>query len=107
LEGLAKQVKLVCTDLVAVARSRPTVFLEITLSGVRECFPSGVVSPRRGWPEKRPFDACHLIALKLTFRIMHRARQLPFAQSLAILYHDLCTERRISKGKAKGSLSRA
>jgi hypothetical protein len=32
-------------------------------------FPSGVVSPRWGWPEKLPFGARHLIALKLTFRM--------------------------------------
>jgi hypothetical protein len=30
------QLKLVCTGLVALARSRPTAFLEITPSGVRE-----------------------------------------------------------------------
>jgi hypothetical protein len=36
---------LVCTGLVALARSRPTAFLKITLSGVREC-PLGVVSLR-------------------------------------------------------------
>jgi hypothetical protein len=39
------QVKLVCTDLVALARSRPTAIPEITLSGVREGF-LGVVSLR-------------------------------------------------------------
>jgi hypothetical protein len=32
--------KLVCTGLVALARSRPTAFLEITPSDVRE-YPSG------------------------------------------------------------------
>jgi hypothetical protein len=39
------QVKLVCTGLVALARSRPTTFLEITLSGVRECPLGGRFSP--------------------------------------------------------------
>jgi len=68
LEALAKQVKLVCTGLVALARSRPTAFLEITLSGVREC-PLGVrFSPLRA-SQKLPFGARHLIALKLTFRM--------------------------------------
>jgi len=62
LEALAKQVKLVCTGLVALARSRPTAFLEITL----RMSPRG--SPLRA-SQKLPFGARHFIALKLTFRM--------------------------------------
>ena len=58
------QVKLVCTDLVALARSRPDRhFRKITLSGVRECL-LGVVSLPLEAGQKLPFGAGHLIALK-------------------------------------------
>ena len=58
------QVKLVCTDLVALARSRPDRhFRKITLSGVRECL-LGVVSLPLEAGQKLPFGASHLIALK-------------------------------------------
>jgi hypothetical protein len=36
LKALAMQLKLVCIGLVALARWRPTAFLEFTPSGVRE-----------------------------------------------------------------------
>jgi hypothetical protein len=58
------QVKLVCTDLVALARSRPDRhFRKITLSGVRECL-LGIVSLPLEAGQKLPFGAGHLIALK-------------------------------------------
>jgi hypothetical protein len=46
-EELAKQVVLVCTGLIAMARSRPTAFAEITASGVRE-FPLWVDFVEKG-----------------------------------------------------------
>jgi hypothetical protein len=51
------QLKLVCSGLVALARSRPTAFLEITSSGIRK-YPLQVVSPRWGRSETLPFGAC-------------------------------------------------
>ena len=50
------QHKLVCTDLVALARSRLTAFLEITPSAIRE-YPLRVDSPRWGQSEKLPLGA--------------------------------------------------
>jgi hypothetical protein len=52
VEAVAKQVKLACIGLVALARLSPAAFLEITPLGARECplGPKGVRnhSPARG-----------------------------------------------------------
>ena len=69
------QVKLVCTDLVALARSRPDRrFRKITLSGVRECLLGSFLS--LGGGSKAPasrFGAGHLIALKPSVRFESKA----------------------------------
>jgi hypothetical protein len=57
------QVKLVCNDLVALARSRPDRFSGNQLSGVRECPLEGRF-PASEAGQKLPFGAGHLIALK-------------------------------------------
>jgi hypothetical protein len=61
------QLKLVCSGLVALVRWRPTAFLEITPSCVRE-YPLRVVSPRWGRSESGRSAPADLIVLKLTFR---------------------------------------
>jgi hypothetical protein len=57
------QVKLVCNDLVALARSRPDRFSGNQLSDVRECPLEGRF-PASEAGQKLPFGAGHLIALK-------------------------------------------
>ena len=74
------QLKLVCTGLVAPARSRPTAFLEIAPSGVRE-IRSGPFLPVGAGPKNCRSAPADLIALKLTFPKVSYGhfRHCPFA----------------------------
>lgn len=62
------QVKLVCTDLVALARSRPDRHSGNHTVRRSRMSPRGRFSPL-GAGQKLPFGVRHLIALKLTFRM--------------------------------------